>query len=205
MAVECGRQGVKRLVHVSGIGADAASHAPYIRARGQGEQVVRQAFPAATIIRPSVMFAADDAFLRSLAAIIRSTPVIPLIAGGRTRLQPIHVSDVAEAIVLCVGDPATCGKVYELGGPETYALREVIRMIAARLGRRPLLVPVPLSLARPIAAMLELLPSAPLTVAQVDLLKHDNIPATNVSGAGELAVKMGKRNIRETIAELTAI
>ena len=78
-------------------------------------------------------------------------------------------------------------------------------MIAARLGRRPLLVPVPRSLARPIAAMLELLPSAPLTVAQVDLLKHDNIPATNVSGAGELAVKIGKRNIRETIAELTAI
>lgn len=205
VAAECRRQGVKRLVHVSGIGADAASHAPYIRARGQGEQVVRQTFPAATIIRPSVMFAADDAFLQGLAAIIRSTPVVPLIAGGRTRLQPIHVSDVAEAIVRCAGDPAACGKVYELGGPESYTLREIIGMIAARLGRRPLLVPVPRSLARPIAAMLELLPSAPLTVAQVDLLKHDNIPATNVGGAGELAVKMGKRKIRETIAELTAI
>lgn len=204
VAVACGRQGVKRLVHVSGIGADAASHAPYIRARGQGEQVIRQAFPAATIIRPSVMFAADDAFLRSLAAIIRSTPVVPLIAGGRTRLQPIHVSDVAEAICLCVADLATCGKVFELGGPEAYTLREVIRMIAARQGRRPLLVPVPLSLARPVAAILELLPSAPLTVAQVDLLKHDNMPATNVS-PGELAAKTGKRNMKETIAELIPI
>jgi hypothetical protein len=78
-------------------------------------------------------------------------------------------------------------------------------MIAATQGRRPLLVPVPLSLARPVAAMLELLPSAPLTVAQVDVLKHDNMPAANVSGPGELAAKIGKRNMKETIAELMPI
>jgi uncharacterized protein YbjT (DUF2867 family) len=205
VAVECGRQGVKQLVHVSGIGADAASHAPYIRARGQGEQVVRQAFPAATIIRPSVMFAADDAFLRSLAAIIRSTPVIPLIAGGRTRLQPVHVCDVAEAIRRCVDDTATSGKTYDLGGPEAYTLQEIIRMIAARLGRRPLLVPVPLLLARPMARLLELLPSAPLTVAQVDLLKEDNIPATRLNGTGELAAKIEKRKMGDVIDELAIV
>jgi NADH dehydrogenase len=193
------------LVHVSGIGADAASRAPYIRARGQGEQTVRQAFPPATIIRPSVMFAADDAFLRSLAAIIRSTPVIPLIAGGRTRLQPIHVCDVAEAICVCASDPATSGNVYELGGPQSYTLREVIRMIAARLGRRPLLVPLPLFLARPLARLLELLPSAPLTVAQVDLLEHDNIPAANMSGSDELAGNLTQRRIEETIAQLPIV
>jgi len=151
------------------------------------------------------MFGADDAFLRSLAAIIRSTPVVPLIAGGRTRLQPIHVYDVAEAICVCASDPAKSGKTYELGGPEAYTLREVIGMIAARLRRRPLLVPVPLWLARPMARVLELLPSAPLTVAQVDLLEHDNIPATSVNGAGELAAKIGKRNMGDTIAELEAI
>jgi len=205
VAMACGRQGVKRLVHASGIGADAASRAPYIRARGQGEQTVRQAFPAATIIRPSVMFAADDAFLRSLAAIIRSTPVIPLIAGGRTRLQPIHVCDVAEAICVCASDPATSGNVYELGGPQSYTLREVIRMIAARLGRRPLLVPLPLFLARPLARLLELLPSAPLTVAQVDLLEHDNIPAANMSGSDELAGNLTQRRIEETIAQLPIV
>jgi NADH dehydrogenase len=205
VAMACGRQGVKRLVHVSGIGADAASHAPYIRARGRGEQTVRQVFPATTIIRPSVMFAADDDFLRSLAAIIRSTPVIPLIAGGRTRLQPVHVCDVAEAIRRCADDTATSGKTYELGGPEAYTLREVIRMIAARLGRRPLLVPVPLLLARPMARLLELLPSAPLTVAQVDLLKNDNIPATKLNGTGELAAKIAKRKMGDAIDELEIV
>jgi NADH dehydrogenase len=202
VATECGRQGVKRLVHVSGIGADAASHAPYIRARGQGEQRVREAFPEATIIRPSVMFAADDAFLQSLAAIIRAMPVIPLIAGGRTRLEPIHVSDVAEAIYRCIRDPVTSGKVYELGGPQSYTLREVIGMIAVRVGRRPRLVPVPILLARPMARVLEWFPSAPLTVAQVDLLEHDNIPAANTSGSDELFGKPTLRRIEETIAEL---
>ena len=103
------------------------------------------------------------------------------------------------------GNPAAGGKVYELGGPEAYTLRVIIRMIAAKLGRRPLLIPVPLLLARPIAGLLELLPRAPLTVAQVDLLKRDNIPATNVSGAGDPAAEITKRNIRETIAELIAV
>ncbi|MBV9248907.1 MAG: complex I NDUFA9 subunit family protein [Acetobacteraceae bacterium] len=202
VAIACARQGVRRLLHVSGIGADAASHAPYIRARGQGEHAVRQAFPDATIIRPSVMFAAQDAFLRSLASIIRATPVIPLIAGGRTRLQPVHVSDVAAAICLCIADPATCDKVYELGGPETYSLREIIRRIAAALGRRPLLVPVPFLLARSTARLLELLPNPPLTVAQVDLLKYDNIAATDVSDAVGLGTKIPRRYLQETITKL---
>ncbi len=204
VASECRRQGVSRLVHISGVGADPGSRAPYIRARGQGEQAVWHGFPAATIIRPSVMFAADDAFLQSLVAIIRSTPVIPLIASGRTRLQPIHVSDVAEAIYRSTLIPATSGKVFELGGPKSYTLRELIGMIAARMGRHPVFVPVPLLLARPIARLLELLPNAPLTVAQVDLLEHDNIPATDMDGSGELGTEVRRRNIEETIAELTA-
>lgn len=205
VARECKRQGVSRLVHVSGIGADAGSHAPYIRARGQGEQAVRHDFPAATIIRPSVMFATDDAFLRGLVAIVRSAPVIPLIGGGHTRLQPIHVRDVAEAICRSMRDPATCGKVFELGGPKSYTLRELIGMIAARMGRHPALIPIPFFLARPMARLLELFPNAPLTVAQVDLLEHDNIPATNVSGSGEFAAEGGQRSLEETIAELTVV
>jgi uncharacterized protein YbjT (DUF2867 family) len=204
VARECERQSVSRLVHVSGIGADAGSHAPYIRARGEGEQAVRQVFPRATIIRPSVMFAADDAFLRSLVTIIRFTPVIPLIAGGHTRMRPIHVRDVAEAIRLCTRDTATSGKVYELGGPQSYTLREMIEMIAAKIGHRPLFVPVPFSLARLIAGLAELFPNAPLTVAQVDLLQHDNIPA-NLSGTGELAAKLRHRKLEETIADLPAV
>jgi uncharacterized protein YbjT (DUF2867 family) len=203
VARACARQGVGRLVHVSGIGADAGSRAPYIRARGQGEEAVRRAFPAATILRPSVMFAADGGFLGGLATLVRSAPVVPLIAGGRTRLQPIHVGDVAEAVCLCARDPALCGAVCELGGPERLTLREAVEMVAARLGRRPLLVPVPLPLARLAAGLLELLPNPPLTVAQVDLLARDNLAAAP-SGACEFAAKVRQRTLGEAIAELAA-
>jgi uncharacterized protein YbjT (DUF2867 family) len=121
VARACGRHNVGRLVHISGIGADPTSRAPYIRARGEGERMVQQAFPQETILRPSVMFAPEDAFLNALASITRSMPIIPLI-GGDTRLQPIHVSDVAAAVAVCLQDPATCGRIYELGGPEIYSL-----------------------------------------------------------------------------------
>jgi uncharacterized protein YbjT (DUF2867 family) len=94
----CERQKINRLIHISGIGADPASPSAYIRARGQGEQEVRKAFARATILRPSVMFARGDAFLNALAALARSSPIIPLIGGGHTRLQPVHVDDVAQAV-----------------------------------------------------------------------------------------------------------
>lgn len=203
VAEECQRAGVGCLVHISGIGADAASRSPYIRARGQGEQVVRQAFPGATILRPSAMFAAEGSFLQSLAAIIRSSPVVPLIAGGGTRLQPIHADDVAEAVRLCIRDPAARGRLYELGGAESCTLREIAEMIAARLGRRRVLVPLPTMLAHPLARLLELLPGAPLTAAQVDLLEHDNVPAAGIGGARELGLE--PRRLRDTIAGIGAV
>src|SRR3712207_2860327 len=90
--------GAARLVHVSGIGADPDSSSGYIGARGVGEAAVRRAFPDATIVRPAVMFGPDDAFLTTLARLVRTLPVCPMFGGGRTRLQPVHVEDVAEAI-----------------------------------------------------------------------------------------------------------
>jgi uncharacterized protein YbjT (DUF2867 family) len=123
IARACNQQDVQCLVHISGIGADPASTSRYIGARGRGDLVVRQAFPRAVILRPSVMFGPDDAFLNVLAKIIRLTPVIPLIGGGRTRLQPIHVLDVAEAARRSLLTPGSEGHIYELGGAETYTLR----------------------------------------------------------------------------------
>ena len=200
VARACDRHNVARLVHISGIGADPASRAPYIRARGEGERMVRQAFPQATILRPSVMFATDDAFLNTLMRITRLTPVIPLI-GGNTKLQPIHVSDVAAAVEVCLHQPVTCGRIYELGGPEICSLREILDMILGRFGRRRLLLPVPLALAGILARFAEMLPQAPLSVAQVDLLRHDNLANPRVSGLAELGLV--PRNFKETLMELS--
>jgi uncharacterized protein YbjT (DUF2867 family) len=112
VAEEAAAAGVARLVLVSGIGADPESRFPYIRARGRGELVVRQAFPGATIVRPSAMFGPGDALFGTLADIVRRLPVVPLIGGGRTRLQPVYVEDVAEAIVRMLADRGTAGQTY---------------------------------------------------------------------------------------------
>jgi len=117
VALEAAATGVARLVLVSGVGADLDSSSPYIRARASGELVVRRAFPGATIVRPSAMFGPGDALFGTLADLARLLPILPLIGGGYTRLQPVFVRDVAEAIASILGDPGTVGRTYELAGP----------------------------------------------------------------------------------------
>ena len=127
VAREAAAAGVARLVLVSGIGADPESGLAYIRARGRGERLVQEAFPSATIVRPSAMFGPGDALFGTLAQLARLLPVLPLIGGGRTRLQPVYVEDVAEAITRILADPETAGRTYELAGPDVYTLRELVR------------------------------------------------------------------------------
>jgi NADH dehydrogenase len=146
VARACQQHGVQHLVHISGIGADPASASRYIGARGRGERIVQQAFPRAVILRPSVMFGPEDAFLNGLAKIVRLLPVAPLIGGGRIRLQPVHVRDVAEAVARSLRDPGSEGKVYELGGARSYSLREIVEMVAARLGSRCAFLSIPFRL-----------------------------------------------------------
>jgi uncharacterized protein YbjT (DUF2867 family) len=202
VARACRQQGVQHLVHISGIGADPAATSRYIGARGRGDLIVQQAFPGAVILRPSVMFGPDDAFLNVLAKIVRSTPVVPLVGGGRTRLQPIHVRDVAEAVRRSLQDPGAEGKIYELGGARPYTFREITEMVAARMGRRCAYVSIPFELAYPLARLLELLPAAPLTVAQVDLLLGDNLPAPGAPGLAELGIM--PRHLEDALADLAA-
>ncbi|MGH6678826.1 MAG: complex I NDUFA9 subunit family protein [Bradyrhizobium sp.] len=200
VAEACERQGISRLVHISGIGADPASPSPYIRARGRGELAVRQASPRATILRPSVLFARDDAFLNTLARIARSSPIIPLIGGGQTRLQPVHADDVAKAVCVALHNPTAQGTIYELGGPESTTLRAIFEMVLAHFGRRRLFVRIPFELAHPLARLLEGLPRAPLTVAQVDLLRGDSIPAAGMPGLRDLGI--AGQTLQDTIATL---
>src|SRR5688572_4982323 len=159
LAQEAAAAGVARLVLVSGIGADAQSRSPYIRARGRGEVVVKQAFPGATIVRPSAMFGPGDALFGTLADIVRMLPVVPIIGGGRTRLQPVYVDDVAQAIVRLLADPETASRTYELAGPGVYTLRELVSFVLRIMNKHRLLVPVPFAVAEIQARLFEFLPS----------------------------------------------
>ena len=181
------RAGVKKLVHISGIGADAGSASPYIRSRGQGEAAVLMAFPSATLIRPAVMFGPEDAFLVPLLSMLRRLPVFPMFGTGETRLQPTYVEDVAEAVgrVLQI---SAAHNVYELAGPRVYTYRALLQTIATQAGRRPRLVPFPFALWRLIGSISEFLPNPPITANQVDLMELDNVAASDISGFGALQI-----------------
>ncbi|MGH7118906.1 MAG: complex I NDUFA9 subunit family protein [Acetobacteraceae bacterium] len=189
VAREAAAAGVARLVLVSGIGADPASGSAYIRARGRGERAVQQAFPPATIVRPGAMFGRGDALFGALADLAKRLPVLPLIGGGRTRLQPVFVENVAEAIAHVLADPATTGRTYELAGPQVYTLRELIMIVLRITGRRRALVPIPFAVAELQARLFELLPNPPLTIGQVDLLKADNVAGRTLPGLRELNIE----------------
>ena len=151
--------GVERLIHVSGIGSDAGSASPYIRSRGEGERVVREAFPTTTLIRPSVMFGRGDAFVGPVARMLRHLPVFPLFGRGQTQLQPAHVEDVAEVIARAM-QTIPSGMCYELGGPRIYTYRSLLEVIARRLGKKPLVVPMPFGLWHALAYVAEMLAPA---------------------------------------------
>ena len=185
VAREAVAAGVARLVLVSGIGADADSGSPYIRARGRGEKVVQKTLPEATIVRPGAMFGPGDALFGTLADLVR----LPLIGGGRTRLQPVFVEDVAEAIVSILTDPGTVGRTYELAGREVYTLHELIRITLRFMGKQRLLITVPFAVAEMQARLFERLPNPPLTTGQVDLLKANNVASGMLPGLQELKIQ----------------
>jgi NADH dehydrogenase len=177
-----------QLVQISGIGADPAARSPYIRARGQGELAVREASSDAVILRPSVMFGPDDAFLNALDRITRLLPVIPLFGDGATRLQPVHVDDVAAAVVRAIERPDAAGRVFELGGPEVLTYREILERLLRRAGRRRLLMPLPFAVWSAIAAATSRLPMAPVTEGQVALMKRDNVVSPDAAGFAALGL-----------------
>jgi uncharacterized protein YbjT (DUF2867 family) len=181
--------GITRLVLVSGIGADPDSSSPYIRARGRGELMVQRVFPGATIVRPGAMFGPGDALFGTLAELARLLPILPLIGSGHTRLQPVFVEDVAEAVANILTDPGTVGRTYELAGPGVYTLRDLVRMTLHLMGKRRLLMPVPFAVAEIQARLFELLPNPPLTTGQVDLLKADNVASGTLPGLRELNIE----------------
>ncbi len=181
--------GVERLVHISGIGADPQSPSAYVRARGAGEAAVREAFPEAVILRPSVLFGPGDAFLSVFDDITRRAPAFPLFGSGETRLQPVFVDDVAEAVARALEDPATSGRTLELGGPDVWPFREIVKRVLEYRRRRRPLVPLPFAAWEALASTLALLPSPPLTRDQVALMRHDNVVDPERDGFAALGIQ----------------
>ena len=170
-----------RMIHVSAIGADESSTSTYARTKADGEKAVLAARPDAVILRPSIMFGPEDDFFNKFAALARLLPALPLIGGGETRMQPVFVGDVAEAIARAVDGEVDAGAVYALGGPEVRSFKELMEYVLATTERRRLLIPIPFGIAKLQAMVLQFMPKPLLTPDQVEMLRTDNI----VSAAAE--------------------
>jgi len=185
-------QGVTRFVQMSALGADPDSPSKYARTKAEGEAAVREIYPDAVILRPSVMFGPGDGFFNKFAEMAVISPVLPLIGGGETRFQPVFVTDVAKAVMRAVTDPACAGKTYELGGPAVMSFRQVLQLIMAETGRKRILAPLPFpvaSLMGKVAKLMALTPMAPpITDDQVELLKADNVVSGQLPGLAELGI-----------------
>lgn len=174
VAREAAGCGVRCLVHVSAIGADPMSDSRYGASKGRGEAAVRKHFPAATILRPSIVFGREDRFFNRFGAMAGMFPMLPVIS-GETKFQPVYVGDVAQAIRAAAARPDSAGVTYELGGPEMLSFREILQYIVKETGRHRRLVTVPGWAAAIQAAVLQHLPGRLLTPDQLRMLRHDTV------------------------------
>ncbi|HLF59047.1 MAG TPA: complex I NDUFA9 subunit family protein [Alphaproteobacteria bacterium] len=199
--------GALRLVHVSALGANKSSPARYARTKALGEDAVLRAYPQATIMRPSIVFGPEDNFFNLFAMLARLSPVLPVMGAsprlvfapgklpvlnwfgkGGPRFQPVYVGDVASAIVQALDRPEAQGKRYELGGPRTYTMKEIVELVLRETGRKRLLIPAPFPLLSVEAAIFEFFRLKLLTRDQLRLLQRDNVVSRRASGLADLGI-----------------
>ena len=202
--------GLRQLVHVSAIGADAKSNSLYAQTKGLGEMAVKRAFPKVTILRPSIVFGPEDGFFNLFAGISTLAPALPVFGcpawpkisafsdkglfnidfygDGGTKFQPVYVGDVADAVMTALRSPETAGKVYELGGPTVYSSKELMALMLRTIGRRRLLLPLPFWILTIMGFFMEALPKPLITRDQVKLLRRDNVVARRANKLQDLGI-----------------
>ena len=187
VAQQAAEAGVERFVQVSAIGASRHAPSLYGRSKAEGERLVREAFVKAAILRPSVVFGPGDSFLTLFGLMARVLPVLPVYF-PRTHLQPVFVENVARAAMLCLTQDEYAGRVFELGGPDSLAMEDIMRFVAEAVGRTPRLFAVPEALAGLQARVLEKLPGKVLTRDQLAMLSQDNVVTTGAETLETLGI-----------------
>lgn len=177
----CHELGIRRIVHMSALGARDDAPTAYHRTKAQAEALVQVSGLSWTIVRPSVVFGSGDGFTTALATALRRFPVFPIFGDGSYRLQPIAVEEVAEVLVGALDEPRCHTRIIELGGPEALAYTEVLRRISAAIGKRPLMPHLPLPLSRFLVRVMERFPATPITSDQLAMLLEGSTCDTTAS------------------------
>jgi NADH dehydrogenase len=174
--------GVRRLIHMGAMGVEDVPDLHYASSKAKAEALVRASSLDWTILKPSLQFGEGDGFFNIIAGLVRLSPgIVPVPGDGTSRFQPIHVDDVAAVTVRCLAGPATVGQTYDLGGPRYWTYREITREVLTALGKRRLIVPMPVVLIRLVAGAAELVHlSFPVATDQLRQLRLDNIGPLDV-------------------------
>jgi NADH dehydrogenase len=171
----CGELNIKKLVHISALGINETVSSQYMQSKLKGEKNIINNFNRSVILRPSVIFGPEDKFFNKFASIAEFFPVLPLIGGGLTYFQPIYVGDIAKSIMAVLEKEEIDNNIFELGGPQIFTFKELMKILLKEINKKRFLVPIPFKFARFQAKILQLLPKPLLTTDQVEMLKYDNI------------------------------
>lgn len=183
------KEGVKRLIHISAIGADRIQNSRYAKSKKTGEDAVKSIFPTATILRPSLVVGAEDGFFQRFAQMSNLLPILPVIGSGKNRFQPVYVLDLVAAILACLKREDAKGAIYEIGGQHVHSFKELLAMIGHTTHRCICLLHIPRPIAYVMALAFELLPcKAPFTRDQLRLLAHDNVVAEDALTLASLGI-----------------
>jgi uncharacterized protein YbjT (DUF2867 family) len=188
IALACRDNHIKKLIHISAIGVNADSKSQYAKTKAQAEKAILDILPNSTILRPSLVFGAEDNFFNLFAKLTSFSPILPLIGGGKTIFQPVYVDDIAKAVIAVINNFDTQGKIYELGGVRQFTFKELIEKMLFQIGKKRLLISMPFFIAKLNAFFLQLLPKPILTIDQVELLKTNNIVSKNALSFSNLSI-----------------
>ena len=171
------KAGVKRIIEIGGLGTKPDKPGSYMQGRYLAEKMLKESGLDWTIIQPSVLFGKNAPFIKGLVDLIRTSPVVPLIGGGKTMFQPIYVEDVVTVLIKVLEDPTgTTNRTYTIGGPVYYSFTQIIDVLLKTMHKQRIKVPAPTTLVGVGAAVMEaILPKPPITKAAMTLFSFDNI------------------------------
>ena len=170
----CKEYNLEKFIHVSALGINEAEDSQYAKSKLEGEKNILSNFPLTTILRPSVVYSVDDNFTTSFMSLLNILPIFPLYYSGKTKFMPIHCSDLTEIMYFVLSKNCE-HKIIECVGPETFTFKEIIQKLLFSIGKKRILIPLPLPLAKISAKFLEIFPKPLLTQDQLRLLKYDNV------------------------------
>ena len=182
---------IEKLIHLSSLGVEKSVNSNYAISKLEGENLVKNNFDKAVVLKPSIVYSVDDNFTTSFMTLLNRLPIMPIYYQGKTKFAPIHVSDLVQ-IIFDVVEGKTDIQTIECIGPEILSFKEIILKLLNSINKKRLLIPLPLVLAKITAKIFELMPNPLITVDQVNLLKYDNIPSGKYKTNFDLGLRANK-------------